>query len=62
MATKSFLKSVNIKTRKQAKRFINALEKAEQFSKQENVTTNRTAYEVKSENVNEFIKKVRWSD
>ena len=62
MATKSFLKSVNIRKPKQARRFIDALEKAEQFSRQEKIQSSRTAYEVKGEDVAAFMKKVKRND
>ncbi len=61
MATKSFLKSVNIKSRKQAKDFVKALEKAEKFSKQEKVIYNRSAYEVKHDEVAKVLERVRWA-
>ncbi len=62
MATQSFFKRVNIKTQEQAGRFVNALEKAEKFAKEEKVSSTRAAYEVKGEDVNSFMKKIRWSD
>ena len=59
MSTKSFFKNVDIKTDKQARRFINALEKAEHFSKQEKISENRTA---QNSDVQTFMEKIKWND
>lgn len=62
MATQSFLKSVNIKSKKQIRDFVKALEKSENFHKQNKITYNRTPYEVKNNEIETFLKKVRWSN
>lgn len=62
MATQSFLKNVNIKSKKQIRDFVKALEKTENFNKQNNTSYSRTPYEVKNNEVETFLKKVRWSD
>lgn len=63
MATKSFFKSVNITTAEQAQRLADALEKAEQLSSAPNISSDKSNfYEVKGDDVGEFIKKIRWQE
>ncbi len=62
MATQSFLKSVNIKSKKQIRDFVKALEKSENFRRQNEPSYNRTPYTVKDNEIETFLKKVRWSD
>lgn len=59
MATKSFLKSINIKTAAQANKLVAALEKAEQIRGEE-VKMSRAVHEVKREQVKGFAAKIRW--
>lgn len=58
MATKSFLKSVNIRGDKQIRRFMTALEKAEQ-SHDVRKEKNPTAYEVSTEQLGGLLSKYR---
>lgn len=58
MATKSFLKSVNVKDNKQIRIFAGALEKAEQY-RDKNVASGRIAYEVSAEKVQRLLSKYR---
>lgn len=59
MATKSFFKNVNVKTAKQARDLVNALEKAEKIRGEE-VKMSRPVIEVKREQMADFISKIRW--
>lgn len=58
MATKSFLKSVNVKGNKQIWMLANALEKAEQY-RDKNVASERSAYEVSAEKIHNLLSKYR---
>ena len=62
MSTKSFFKNVDIKTDKQARQFVSALEKAEHFSKQEKISENRTVYNIRNSDVQTFMEKIKWND
>ena len=62
MATQSFLKSVNLKSKKHIRDFVKALEKSENFRRQNGISYTRTPYTVKSNDVETFLQKVRWSD
>lgn len=54
MATKSILKNINIKGRKQTKQFVDALEHAQQHKGKE-VTMTRTVNEIKGDKVKAFF-------
>jgi hypothetical protein len=58
MATKSFLKNINITTVKQAHKLVEALEKAEKYHG-EPVKMQRSASEVTPEELDDFISKIR---
>ena len=55
MATKSMLKSINIKNRSQAKKLVNALEHA-QVNRGKKVIMNRSVVEVKKEDLAKLFK------
>lgn len=59
MATKSFLKNVNIRTAAQANNLVNALEKAE-HTRGEEVKMTRSVSEVRHEQLRDFATKIRW--
>lgn len=59
MATKSFLKNVNIKSAKQARNLISALEKAENFHGEE-VKLSRAVQEVQRSEIKNFSAKMRF--
>ncbi len=54
MATKSILKNVNIKGRRQVKRLVEALEHAQQH-KGKHVSMSRAVTEIKADKVNDFL-------
>lgn len=56
MATKSFLKNVNIKGRSQTRKFLDALEYAEQHRGKE-VVMSRPVTELRGEKAIEFLQK-----
>lgn len=58
MATKSFLKSVNIKEDRQIRIFANALEKAEQY-RAKNLRLGQPVYEVPPEKMHVLLSKYR---
>ena len=58
MATKSFLKNINIKTARQAYNLVEALEKAEKYHG-ESVKMQRSVSEVKPEELKDFISKIK---
>ena len=58
MATKSFLKNINIKTARQAYNLVEALEKAEKYHG-EPVKMQRSVSEVKPEEIEDFVSKIR---
>ena len=58
MATKSFLKSVNIKEDRQVRIFANALEKAEQY-RAKNLRLGQPVYEVPQEKMRVLLSKYR---
>ena len=58
MATKSFLKNINIKTAKQARNLIDALEKAERHHGEE-VAMSRAVNEVPRDQMKNFVKNIR---
>ena len=57
MATKSFLKNVNIKSANQARNLVNALEKAQNFNGVE-VTLSRNVNELQRADIKNFAKKL----
>ena len=58
MATKSFLKNINIKTARQAYNLVEALEKAEKYHG-EPVKMQGSVSEVKPEELKDFIAKIK---
>ena len=58
MATKSFLKNVNIKSANQARNLVNALEKAQNFNGDE-VALSRNVTELQRSDIKNFAKKLR---
>ncbi len=58
MATKSFLKNINIKTAKQAHNLIDALEKAEHHHGEE-IVMSRAVNEVPRDQMKNFVKNIR---
>ena len=58
VATKSFLKNINIKTAKQAHNLIDALEKAERHCGDE-VVMSRVVNEVPRDQMKKFVKNIR---
>ncbi len=61
MATKSFLKNINIKTAKQAHNLINALEKSERHCGEE-VVMSRAVNEVSRDQIKNFVKNIRYPE
>lgn len=60
MATSSFLRNVNITTKKQAQRLVEALEKAEQ-QRGEDVKMSRPVHDVRREQAKDFFAKIKRS-
>lgn len=60
MATSSFLRNVNITTKRQAQRLVEALEKAEQ-QRGEDVKMSRPVHDVRREQAKDFLAKIKWS-
>ena len=59
MATSSFFHSVVIKTPEQAEKLVDALEKAEKFSR-ENPEPKVNCREIRGDELQEFLKNVFW--
>ena len=60
MATKSFLKSINIKGRRQLKAFVGALERAERGREKNTDTDHVSYYEVRDpEQIDTLLRKYR---
>lgn len=58
MATKSFLKNINIKSANQARKLVNALEKAQNF-KGDEVIISRNVNELQRADIKNFAKNLR---
>ena len=59
MATSSFFHSVVINTPEQAEKLVDALEKAEKFSR-ENPQPKVNCHWVRKDEVADFVKKIKW--
>ena len=59
MATSSFFHSVVINTPEQAEKLVDALEKAEKFSR-ENPESEVNCHWVRKDEVADFVKKIKW--
>ena len=60
MATQSFLKNLNLRSREKVRKLVNALEMSEKNSDRQ-VTMQKSVSELKGEKAKEVARKIRWT-